>query len=136
MKTLPFIARVFVCLIFLLSGVLKIIDPATFLLDIQAFDVFPYAIAYLFSLLVPSMEVVCALALWSRAYRCAATMLLSLMTLGFIALIGYEAWQGLNLNCGCFGNWLLFPNFYTHIGFNCFLLAALLVNTDQKCQEN
>jgi uncharacterized membrane protein YphA (DoxX/SURF4 family) len=131
-KYISLIARLFASATFLLSGFLKVLNPGGFLLDIQAFTVFPYELSYLLSLLVPSLEIVCSIALWKRSSRAASIAILSLMTVGFIALIAYEEWQGLNLNCGCFGDWLFFPNFYFHIGFNCILLAALLLNLEQS----
>jgi putative oxidoreductase len=132
MSVVILLARIFVTATFLLSGVLKLIDPSGFLIDVQAFDLFPYGVAYFLSLWVPVLEIICSLGIWRVSFRNASAAILSIMTVGFILLIGYEEWQGLNLNCGCFGDWLFFPNFYTHIGFNCILLAALLLNMEKS----
>jgi len=131
MKYILFIVRFFASAVFFLSGFLKVLNPGGFLLDIQAFAIFPYGFAYVLSLLIPSLEIICSIALWKKSLRPASTMILSIMTVGFIVLVTYEEWQGLNLNCGCFGDWLFFPNFYTHIGFNCILLATLILNLEQ-----
>ncbi len=120
------LATLFLILVFAISGGLKLANPARFLLDVQAFEVFPFPIAFVSSLLVPWLEVLCAIALIFRSLAAGAALILTALTTSFIALIGYAWASGLHLDCGCFGEWLVFPNFASHIGFNLLLLLLLV----------
>jgi len=128
MKLLLAMARAFLSAVFLLSGGLKLLAPGQFLLDVQSFDVVPYGVAYFVALFLPVLEILCALALWPRCLARGAGWLLIGLLLGFSGLILYEELEGLNLHCGCFGDWLIFPDAYMHIGFNCILLGLLLLD--------
>lgn len=120
------LATVFLAAVFVVSAFAKLTDPARFLLDVQAFQLLPYPLAYGATLLVPWLELVCGLTLFVRRFASAAATILALLTASFIGIIA-SAWQrDLKLDCGCFGDWLVFPNFGSHIAFNTLLLALLV----------
>lgn len=128
MKILLGMARAFLSAVFLLSGGLKLLDPGQFLLDVQSFNAVPYGVAYFVAMFLPVLEILCALALWYRRLAFGAGLLLIALLIGFIGLMVTAELRGLNLHCGCFGDWLIFPDAYMHIGFNCILLGLLLLD--------
>lgn len=110
--------RGLVSLVFLVSGGLKLQDPSRFLLDVQSFELLPYTLAYAVALALPWLEVFGAVALWRQSLARSAALLLGLATLGFIAALGLATAKGIALDCGCFGDWLVFPNLGAHVAFN------------------
>ncbi|MCC5805351.1 MAG: hypothetical protein JJU00_03385 [Opitutales bacterium] len=119
------VLRVTLTAVFILSGVLKLAAPDRFLFDLQAFGFIPYPLAYLTAFFLPWLEVVAAGALWSPPFRRGGAAVLAAMTVVFILFIGTAAALGLDADCGCFGDWFVFPNPAAHIAFNTALLAAL-----------
>lgn len=116
--------------IFLLSGGLKAYDPGRFLYDVQAFHLLPYGLSFATALWLPWVEIFCGLAIWTGRGRRGALFLAVAMTIVFIAALLLARWRGVNLQCGCFGQWLIFPNLIFHLCFNTGLVAgavALLV---------
>lgn len=111
---------------FIFSGVVKLADPGRFLLDLQAFGFIPYPAAFAIAFLLPWLEIIPALALLIRSYRAAGALILAALTSGFIAVISYAEWSGLDVDCGCFGEWFVFPNVATHLAFNTVLLISLI----------
>jgi len=121
---LRLLAGLFLSGSFLLAGVLKVRAPDRFLLDVESFALLPAWLAYATALVLPWLEIFAALALWSgRLARGALLILGSLAAAFMIGLILAEA-RGLELDCGCFGDWLQFPNLATHLVYNGLLLAA------------
>ncbi len=126
-KPMKNITGILIGLVFTLSGFLKILEPGQFLFDVQAFEAVPYPIAYGVALFLPWLEVFAGLNLIALKWipHKGASVILALMTAAFIVLITWADVRGLDLDCGCFGDWLVFPNTLAHIGFNCLLLAGL-----------
>jgi hypothetical protein len=111
--------------VFAVSGLLKAGDPGRFLLDLQAFGFVPYAAAYPLALLLPWLEILTGVALLSGRLLAGARLLGFAMCGGF-ALFTLLAWRlGISADCGCFGDWLVFPNHTTHLLFVAALAAAL-----------
>ncbi|MDP0499990.1 MAG: MauE/DoxX family redox-associated membrane protein [Verrucomicrobiota bacterium JB022] len=125
-RPINLVLRLFVAVVFLVSGALKLWDPSRFLLDVLSFQLFPYKTAYLIALTLPWLEVLCALALLVRCCRRGAIALLAVLTVSFIALLITAEARGIHTDCGCFGDWLVFPNMGIHVAFNVVLLGALL----------
>lgn len=116
--------RLFVSAVFLVSGGLKLVDPGRFLLDVLSFQLLPYALAYAAALALPWLEVFAGLALWRPSLERGAALLLGLATLGFLVGLASAHLRGLDLDCGCFGEWLVFPNLGVHVVFNLCLVAG------------
>ncbi|MFP4282272.1 MAG: MauE/DoxX family redox-associated membrane protein [Verrucomicrobiota bacterium] len=125
--------RAFLTAVFLLAGTIKLIDPARFQLDIRAFDLLPAAGVYLAALFLPVLEVLAALALWTPLRRGAAA-LLALLTAGFIGGLFSALARGIEVDCGCFGTWLVFPSIWMHLAFNSLLIviAGLLLAAERR----
>lgn len=118
MSVLAFILRLFLGAVFIVAGGLKIADPSQFLLDILAFEAVPYPVAYLSAYLVPWVEVLAGLVLMFHARAAGASLLLLALTLSFIVLLDMARRHGLGVDCGCFGEYLVFPSIEAHILFN------------------
>ena len=127
MKSLLTIScRCFLSFFFLLSGAVKLADPARFMIDVKAFELLPLHLAYGVALFLPVFEVVAALALWIPRIRQGASALLALSLVSFIGALLLSHYRGLELDCGCFGDWLVFPSLTAHLAFNTALLFSCL----------
>lgn len=97
------VARLGVAIAFVAAAVPKILDPAGFARAIAAYQVFPFWSWNVLAGIVPMIELVGALGLLLGWKRRAAAVLLSSLTVAFIALILVTIHSGLNVACGCFG---------------------------------
>jgi len=90
--------------LFIVTGVLKAIDPAAFLKAIENYQILPHLVALITAYLLPYLEIFCGLGLvFKRLYAGALIWLTGLMLVFMAALI--SAWaRGLNIDCGCFGS--------------------------------
>jgi uncharacterized membrane protein YphA (DoxX/SURF4 family) len=89
--------------VFLVAGVLKVLDPARFAADIDHFRLLPYFAVAPLALYLPWLEVICGLAVLVGAWRRSALVLLLAMIVVFIAAITSAWMRGLDIRCGCFG---------------------------------
>jgi putative oxidoreductase len=89
--------------VFLVAGVLKVLDPAHFAAAIDHFRLLPYFAVAPLALYLPWLEIVCGLAVFAGAARRSALVLLFAMTVVFIAAIASAWMRGLDIRCGCFG---------------------------------
>lgn len=96
-------ARLGLAAVFLVSGVLKAVDPDATYVAVRAYDVLPRAGVALVAGALPWLEIVLGLVLLAGvATRAAAAVGAGLM-LVFIAGVT-QAWaRGLSIDCGCFG---------------------------------
>jgi putative oxidoreductase len=89
--------------IFVVAGVLKVLDPARFAADIDHFRLLRYFAVAPLALYLPWLEIICGLAVFVRAWRRSALLLLLALTIVFIAAITSAWMRGLDIRCGCFG---------------------------------
>lgn len=125
-STFPLILRLLIGAVFAASGVVKLANPADFYIDIQSFHLAPVWLAFAVALVLPWLEVYGALALWTGIFYRGGIAALMLLTAGFLAWLGLAWQQGINVACGCFGDWLVFPNYPSHLAFNGLLFLALV----------
>lgn len=90
-------------LFFLLSGILKLLDPVEFGQAILRYRIVGESMASLLALLLPWTEIVAGISLFLKSWRVAALWLIMAMLLVFeLALM--SAWmRGLDIECGCLG---------------------------------
>jgi uncharacterized membrane protein YphA (DoxX/SURF4 family) len=103
MNRLTCILRLLAGGVFLVAGVLKVLDPAHFAADIDHFRLLPYFAVAPLALYLPWLEIICGLAVFVSAWRRSALVLLLVMTVVFIAAITSAWMRGLDIRCGCFG---------------------------------
>jgi len=97
------VARLGLAAVFLVSGVLKAVDPDATYVAVRAYDVLPKAGVALVAGILPWLEIVLGLLLLvGLATRVVAVASAGLLVV-FIAGVT-QAWaRGLSIDCGCFG---------------------------------
>jgi hypothetical protein len=89
------------CLVFLYAGLVKLADPASFVVIIEAYGLVPEGLLMPIAVVLPTLEVLAAIGLMVDL-RGSLTLMAVLMAI-FIAVLGYGLWMGLDVDCGCFG---------------------------------
>jgi hypothetical protein len=87
--------------IFLLSGVIKLFNPASFAAIIDAYGLIPESWVILVSMALPALELGAGIGLLIDIRGSLATVTGLLILFAFI--LGYGIWMGLDVDCGCFG---------------------------------
>lgn len=98
------LVRLVVAGLFIYAGAIKLLQPDTFLGDIESYRMMPYSLAWLVAFYLPPLEILCGLGLlWSKTRRASASILIGLMLVFIVAIAA--AWlRGLDISCGCFGS--------------------------------
>ncbi len=134
-KVILLALRVALAWIFLKAGVLKIWDFAhwrsatpDFALAIQNYQIVPWPdVTMLLAVYLPWLEVIAALALFTRRLRLGAITLFSGLTLVFLGGGGSAGHRGLDIACGCFGKEEVSTDFPAVIARDLCILAGLAV---------
>lgn len=129
MKSFWRILTVLVGGVFVYAGVVKVLDPVQFGLDIDNYKILPWFVSVRLAFYLPWLEILCGLALiLGFLYRGGLSILTALVSVFIGATIAAKA-RGLDITCGCFGHASQHWSFAQHmaIDFAIFLaLAALL----------
>src|SRR6202790_794549 len=114
--------------LFIYAGVLKVLDPTQFAVDIDNYKTVPWFIGVRLAFYLPWLEILCGLALITRRlYRGGLSILTALTSIFILATIVAKA-RGLDITCGCFGHASKYLNFAGHLALDFAILAALLVS--------
>ena len=96
-------ARLGLAAVFLISGVIKAIDPDATYVAVRAYDVLPKALVELVAGVLPWFEIVLGLLLLAGIATRAVAVVSAGLLLVFVAGVT-QAWaRGLSIDCGCFG---------------------------------
>lgn len=125
--TLRRLFEVLIGLVFLISGLVKLRDPSNFLAEMEAFSFLPYTIAFTTALFLPWLELIAALCVITSRLMKGALAILGILTAGFIVFLSVARYYEIDANCGCFGEWLVFPSLESHIAFNAVMLGIIIV---------
>jgi hypothetical protein len=87
--------------VFLSSGGLKLCDPTSFSIVIDAFGILPDVLVWPSALLIAGAEVLAGIGLILEV-RGSLALMAGLLSL-FMIVLGYGIWIGLDIDCGCFG---------------------------------
>lgn len=93
--------RFSLCVIFIWSGVSKLLDPVSFSYIIDAYGILPEAAVRPVAILLAGAEVIAAIGLLGDI-RGSLSMIGGLLVL-FMAVLAYGIRMGLDVDCGCFG---------------------------------
>ena len=97
------VARLGLAAVFLVSGVLKAIDPDATYVAVRAYDLLPKLGVALVAGVLPWLEIVIGLLLLVGIATRAVAVASAVLLLGFMAGVA-QAWaRGLSIDCGCFG---------------------------------
>lgn len=97
------ITKVFIGLIFVLSGIEKIADPAGFSDAIANYKLMPNFVINFFAISIPWIELISGILLIFNQYiKENAFIYISLMSI-FTIMVLIAVLRGLDIDCGCFG---------------------------------
>jgi len=112
--------------IFIYAGVLKVLDPVQFGLDIDNYKTLPWFVSVRLAFYLPWLEIFCGLALIFRFLYRGGLSLLTVLIAVFIGATIAAKMRGLDISCGCFGhasqNW----SFPQHMAIDLAILIAVL----------
>ncbi|MEY2539634.1 MAG: hypothetical protein QOG67_3374 [Verrucomicrobiota bacterium] len=113
--------------LFIYAGVIKMLDPIRFGIDIDNFKMLPWPIAIRLAFFLPWLEILAGVALITRRlYLGGLTILTALMFVFIGATITAKA-RGLDITCGCFGHASKNLSFTWHMVLDLVLAASLLL---------
>jgi len=124
-KIVLFLFRLIVGGVFIWAGILKIIDPLGFAQDIKNFRIISQDMSFFIALVLPWIEVLSGVFLISGIYRRSSALLLSILLLGFMALVTITMIRGIDTECGCFGSLSHKANFWLIIQDSLLCLLSL-----------
>jgi uncharacterized membrane protein YphA (DoxX/SURF4 family) len=97
------VARLGLAAVFLISGVLKAIDPDATYVAVRAYDLLPKLGVALVAGVLPWLEIAIGLLLLAGIATRAVAVASAVLMLGFMVGVT-QAWaRGLSIDCGCFG---------------------------------
>ncbi len=95
------LVRLGLSLVFIWSGLSKLIDPQSFILIIEAYGLVPGPLLWPMALFLCLAELAAGIGLLLDTQY--ALGLLTALLLLFMTVLGYGLWLGLDVDCGCFG---------------------------------
>lgn len=97
------LVRLFVGGLFAYAAIPKIAEPLAFATSIAHYDLLPNALVNVFALVIPWLEILCAVCL-IVGYRIRTNALLTAaMMVMFTSAVAWAVAHGLKIDCGCFG---------------------------------
>ena len=94
--------RIGLGVIFLFSGVTKILDPSAFAEIVANYQLVGPPLVCLTAIILPWIEAVCGVALIFGRYQNGASLLVCMMMVAFIGIGLFNSYRGLDIACGCF----------------------------------
>jgi uncharacterized membrane protein YphA (DoxX/SURF4 family) len=97
-------ARLYLGVVFLLACYHKIVDPASFAVDVATYQLLPLPLLNLSALILPWIELLAGAMLVLGFRTRAAAVLVAGMMLLFMGALGWALHLGLDMSCGCFAS--------------------------------
>jgi uncharacterized membrane protein YphA (DoxX/SURF4 family) len=95
------ISRLSIGGIFIYAGSIKLLEPKTFAILIEAYGIVPESLLMPVAIILPVLEVAAGIGLLFDIKR-SLSVIAGLLVL-FIVVLGYGIWMGIDVDCGCFG---------------------------------
>ncbi len=112
--------------VFIYAGVIKVLDPIQFGIDIDNYKTLPWSISVRLAFYLSWLEIFCGVALIFRfLYRGGLSILAGLTAVFVIATIAAKV-RGLDITCGCFGHASKSWSFSQHLALDLAILVALV----------
>lgn len=102
MAWFAFAARVLLGAIFVYASWDKIAQPTAFADAIANYQILPAAWINPAALLLPWIELICGASLISGVLTRGGAVIVTFLLVVFTAAVGYSAYRGLDIHCGCF----------------------------------
>ncbi len=99
---LVLLVRVFIGLLFIMSSLEKIVDPAAFAQSIANYKMLPGWLGIFGATVLPWLELLCGFSVLFGALTRGSSLLLSAMLVVFTAAVLVALARGLDIACGCF----------------------------------
>ena len=96
-----FAIRLFLGIVFIHSGLGKIVSPTEFAADIVNYRILPIGTVNIFALTLPWVELMCGLMLVNGIGLRSGALLVALMNVMFIGAAASALARGLDIECGC-----------------------------------
>ncbi|RJO66234.1 MAG: DoxX family membrane protein [Myxococcales bacterium] len=90
--------------VFILACWHKILDPASFALDVATYQILPLSLINLMAIVLPWLELIAGLMLIAGSRARAAALLIAGMMAMFVAAISIALSKDLVMSCGCFAS--------------------------------
>ncbi len=87
--------------IFIYAGSIKLLDPVTFAILIEAYGIVPEGLLLPVAVILPAVEVAAGIGLIFDLRG--SLEVITVLMLMLMAILGYGIWKGLDVDCGCFG---------------------------------
>jgi putative oxidoreductase len=97
-------ARLYLGGVFLAACWFKIVDPASFALDVATYRILPLELVNPLALVLPWVELLAGAMLVLGLRTRAAALLVSTMMVVFLVAVVISLGRGLEMGCGCFAN--------------------------------
>jgi putative oxidoreductase len=95
--------RIVLAGLFILAGVLKLLDPAAFAVEINRYQMIPWWSCALLALFLPWLEICMGIALLTRWFSRGALAWVTTLLIVFSLALLSAMLRGLSIDCGCFG---------------------------------
>lgn len=102
-RVLRLVCRVGLAGLFLWAALPKLAEPGRFMEDLANYRVLPEVLLAPVALGLPTLELLCGLALLAGPYVAGSAALMSALLFGFAAAMAQARARGIDLECGCFG---------------------------------
>ena len=99
---LVLLVRLFIGLLFIVSSLEKIVDPAAFAQSIAAYKILPTWLPIILATVLPWLELLCGFSVLFGAFTKGSSIILTAMLLVFTAAVIAALVRGLDISCGCF----------------------------------
>lgn len=94
--------KVLLGLLFLISSISKIQNPAKFMDSIEAYKLVPTLFIHPLALIIPWIQIVCGLFFIFDIYAQSTALILSALLVVYTAAIAQAFARGMSMDCGCF----------------------------------
>jgi putative oxidoreductase len=102
-QVVEWVLRVLVGAVLAAAGSVKALQPETFAIEVDRFQLTPWWLSVALGYFLPWFEVVTAIALFFRPLYLGALLAVSALGMLFAVAVGSAWWRGLDISCGCFG---------------------------------
>ncbi len=89
-------------LLFVISSITKIQNPAKFMDSIEAYGIVPKLFVHPMAMIVPWLQIVCGLLFIFDIYSQSSALIISGLLVAYTVAIAQAFARGLSMECGCF----------------------------------
>ena len=97
------LARLGLAAVWLISGIIKAVDPRTTVVAVRAYQIFPESLVGTIAGILPFLEIALGVLLVIGLATRLTAVLSAVVLVAFIAGVISAAARGLSIDCGCFG---------------------------------